>query len=81
MCGRSPAQVSKDQVVPDVDTDEVGGVEGGSIPAVPRHLGQKSEETWFLFDIYTNKDLSTVRDFSTSVNKVALSWRSLKIFI
>ena len=78
---RRPAKVAEDQVVPDVDTDEVGGVEGGSMPAVSRHLGQKSEETWFLFDIYTNKDLSTVRDFSTSVNKVALSWRSLKIFI
>ena len=39
--GGRPAKVAKDQVVPDVDAYEVGRVEGGAVPPMPRHLGQK----------------------------------------
>ena len=41
--GGRPAKVAKDQVVPDVDAYEVGGVEGGTVPAMPRHLGRREE--------------------------------------
>ena len=44
MCGRSPAQVSKDQVVPDVDSDQVDRVEGGTVKTVSRHLEMKGEK-------------------------------------
>ena len=60
-----PAKVAKDQVVPDVDAYEVGGVEGGTVPPMPRHLGQKEvrreADPVFFGD---NKDI-TIRDFST----------------
>ena len=39
-----PAKVAKNKVVPDVDTDKVGGIEGRSMPPMPSHLGWKSEE-------------------------------------
>ena len=36
--GRRPAKVAEDEVVPDVDADKVGRVEGRAVPAMPRHL-------------------------------------------
>ena len=40
----SPAQVSKDQVVPDVDSDQIDRVEGGTVHTVSCHLEIKGEE-------------------------------------
>ena len=34
-----PAKVTKDEVVPDVDSNKVGGVEGRTMSAMPSHLG------------------------------------------
>ena len=63
--GGRPAKVAKDQVVPDVDAYEVGRVEGGTVPAMPRHLGQREvrreADPVFFGD---NKDIA-ISDFST----------------